>query len=78
MVILGFMLNYALRVNLTIAIVEMVAPTPTETIANGNSSIIFNTTVAPVNTTVKDFSFFIIFFLFRSIYVTERELIFQF
>jgi hypothetical protein len=31
MVILGFMLNYALRVNLTIAIVAMVVPTPTNT-----------------------------------------------
>lgn len=43
------MLNYALRVNLTIAIVEMVAPTelikPTELITNGDS-ILHNTTMA--------------------------------
>lgn len=50
------MLNYALRVNLTIAIVEMVSPLPTpiESIANGNSS--YSTTLAPVNTTVTLFS----------------------
>lgn len=34
MVLLGFMLNYALRVNLTIAIVEMVYDTKNHTIAN--------------------------------------------
>lgn len=51
------MLNYALRVNLTIAIVEMVAPTPTatESIANGNSLILHNTTMATANTTVELF-----------------------
>ncbi|KAG4066879.1 hypothetical protein HA402_012946 [Bradysia odoriphaga] len=55
MVILGFMLNYALRVNLTIAIVEMVAPAAIEQpITNGNSSILYNTTAAPVNITQND------------------------
>lgn len=47
-------MNYALRVNLTIAIVEMVSPLPTpiESITNGNSPILHNTTVESVNTTV--------------------------
>ncbi|KAF2893497.1 hypothetical protein ILUMI_12679 [Ignelater luminosus] len=38
MVILGFMFNYMLRVNLTLAIVEMVYDTDTHTIQNGSIS----------------------------------------
>ncbi|XP_070492520.1 sialin [Chironomus tepperi] len=47
MMILGFMLNYALRVNLTIAIVEMIKPNVTVAVANGNSSYIPETTLLP-------------------------------
>lgn len=51
MVILGFMLNYALRVNLTIAIVAMVQdPTPTATI----SPILFNATALNTNQTTSN------------------------
>lgn len=43
MVIIGFMFNYMLRVNLTIAIVEMVLPpNVTTTIENGNTSLVDN------------------------------------
>lgn len=45
MVLLGFMLNYALRVNLTIAIVEMIYDT------NDNSTLINSTDVPGVNVT---------------------------
>ncbi|XP_060662679.1 sialin [Drosophila nasuta] len=41
---LGFMLNYALRVNLTIAIVDMVVPTATNTTASGNNTLTGNLT----------------------------------
>lgn len=39
MVIIGFMFNYMLRVNLTIAIVEMVLPPNTTAVENGNATI---------------------------------------
>lgn len=60
------MLNYALRVNLTIAIVEMVVPAAkvaNESLVNGNASVLQNvtldlmdnitTTVTPLNLTVN-------------------------
>lgn len=48
---LGFMLNYALRVNLTIAIVKMVQPheTPTKPSLNGNITIHNNTTTSTIS-----------------------------
>lgn len=54
MVILGFMLNYALRVNLTIAIVAMV--TPVKEVLLGNASINGNetTTASPLASDADD------------------------
>lgn len=56
MVILGFMFNYMLRVNLTIAIVEMVIPTTSNGTLNGNMTISNgNMTISNGNNTMEDF-----------------------
>lgn len=49
MVILGFMLNYALRVNLTIAIVAMVDEEPADTKNQTTFSIVNNDTLASLD-----------------------------
>lgn len=58
MVILGFMLNYALRVNLTIAIVAMVEPLPNKTF--DNFTISENLTVS--DSTVVRYLFIFLYF----------------
>lgn len=66
MVILGFMLNYALRVNLTIAIVAMVEPI-VKNVINGAQ----NTTIAEAlisNGTIEMNTLVSYFIYFKNIY----------
>lgn len=54
MVIFGFMLNYALRVNLTIALVDMIATPSNDTILSNETLSTVNATIASVTEAVAD------------------------
>lgn len=51
MVIFGFMLNYALRVNLTIALVDMLSNSTTSAVVNETLSVVNSTVTSLVETT---------------------------